>query len=231
MKLKTLCLSAVLGLSVSNVNAGIPVVDAGSIAQAVLQLDQMRQQLMEAQKLLQQQKAAYDAIIGSRDVGALFNNPALKQYLPSGMQSLYNDVKNKNINGIADKMANAAKQYENNNKSGTNSASIQQAKQQNALRNKVMLDQIFDSSQQRLNQLNSLMQSVDGTQDAKAAADLGNRIQAEVGLLQAEQSKIQLVKMLADAEDKLVEQQQRAAIQNYNRVTGKTTTKTVQHRF
>ncbi len=163
MKLKTLCLSAVLGLSVSNVNAGIPVVDAGSIAQAVLQLDQMRQQLMEAQKLLQQQKAAYDAIIGSRDVGALFNNPALKEYLPSGMQSLYNDVKNKNINGIADKMANAAKQYENNNKSGTNSASIQQAKQQNALRNKVMLDQIFDSSQQRLNQLNSLMQSVDGT--------------------------------------------------------------------
>lgn len=231
MKLKTLCLSAVLGLSVSNVNAGIPVIDAGSIAQAVLQLDQMRQQLMEAQKLLEQQKAAYGAIVGSRDVGALFNNPALKQYLPSGMQSLYNDVKNKNINGIADKMANAAKQYENNNKSGTNSASIQQAKQQNALRNKVMLDQIFDSSQQRLNQLNSLMQSVDGTQDAKAAADLGNRIQAEVGLLQAEQSKIQLVKMLADAEDKLIEQQQRAAIQNYNRVTGKTATKTVQHRF
>lgn len=60
-------------------------------------------------------------------------------------------------------MANQAEQYENNRKSGTNSTSIQQAKQQNALRNKVMLDQIFDSSQQRLNQLNSLMQSVDGT--------------------------------------------------------------------
>lgn len=231
MKLKTLCLSVALALSVSNVNAGIPVIDAGSIAQAVLQLDQMRQQLMEAQNLLKQQKAAYDAIIGSRDVGALFNNPALKSYLPSGMQSLYNDVKNKNINGIADKMANQAKQYENNRKSGTNSTSIQQAKQQNALRNKVMLDQIFDSSQQRLNQLNSLMQSVDGTQDAKAAADLGNRIQTEVGLLQAEQSKIQLVKMLADAEDKLVEQQQRAAIQDYNRSSGKTATKTAPIRF
>lgn len=231
MKLKTLCLSVVLGLSVSNVNAGIPVIDAGSIAQAVLQLDQMRQQLMEAQNLLKQQKAAYDAIIGSRDVGALFNNPALKQYLPDGMQSLYNDVKNKNINGIADKMANVAKQYQNGNKSGTNSTSIQQAKQQNALRNKVMLDQIFDASQNRLNQLNSLMKSVDGTQDAKAAADLGNRIQAEVGLLQAEQSKIQLVKMLADAEDKLVAEQQRAAIQNYNRSTGKTVSQTVQHRF
>lgn len=224
MKLKTLCLSAVLGLSVSNINAGIPVVDAGSIAQAVIQVTELKRQY-------DQMKMQYNAIIGTRDVGALFNDPQLKQYLPSGMQSLYNDVKNKNINGIANKMAQAAKDYENDSKSGTNSQSIQQAKQQNALRNKVMIDQIFDSSQQRLNQLDALMRSVDGTQDQKAAMDLQNRIQTEVGLLQAEQSKIQLVKMLADAEDKLVEQQQRAAIQNYNRVTGKTTTKTVQHRF
>lgn len=224
MKLKTLCLSAVLGLSVSNVNAGIPVVDAGSIAQAVIQVTELKRQY-------DQMKMQYDAIIGTRDVGALFNDPQLKQYLPSGMQSLYNDVKNKNINGIANKMAQAAKDYENDSKSGTNSQSIQQAKQQNALRNKVMIDQIFDSSQQRLNQLDALMRSVDGTQDQKAAMDLQNRIQTEVGLLQAEQSKIQLVKMLADAEDKLVEQQQRVAIQNYNRSTGKTATKTVPVRF
>lgn len=57
MKLKTLCLSVALALSVSNVNAGIPVIDAGSIAQAVLQLDQMRQQLMEAQNLLKTTKS------------------------------------------------------------------------------------------------------------------------------------------------------------------------------
>lgn len=228
MKLKTLCLSAVLGLSVSNVNAGIPVVDGVSNAARALEFAQNLAQLQMQYKQMEMQ---YKAIIGNRDIGALFNNPALKQYLPSGMQSLYNDVKNKNINGIANKMAQAAKDYENDSKSGTNSQSIQQAKQQNALRNKVMIDQIFDSSQQRLNQLDALMRSVDGTQDQKAAMDLQNRIQTEVGLLQAEQSKIQLVKMLADAEDKLVEQQQRVAIQNYNRSTGKTATKTVPVRF
>lgn len=230
MKMK-LILIATISIASFYSNAGVPVVDAGSIAQAVIQVDQMRQQLLQAQNLVKQQKASYDAIIGSRDIGQLFNNPALRQYLPSGMQSLYSDIKNKNVDGIANRMAQTARQYQNNSTAGTNSTDIQKQKQENAVYNKLVIDDVFNASQNRLNQLDSLMKSVDGTQDAKAAADLGNRIQAEVGLLQAEQSKIQLVKMLADAQDKLLEQQQRAAIQNYNSSTGKTATKTSQVRF
>jgi len=171
-------------------------------------------------------------MIGSRNIGALFNDPRLAQYLPQGMQGMYNDIKNNNVSGAASKMAVIAQRYENRSTNhASNMSGVAQRQQDNAVKNRMILDEVFQSSNQRLNQLNALMSSIDGTADPKAAADLGNRINSEVALLQAEQSKIQLVKMLTEAEDKLLEQQQRAAITEYNRGSGKPITQAQPRQF
>lgn len=226
MKFKQLMICAALGVSPLIANAGIPVIDATANAQSaanfVKDMAEQAKRLIELKNQLEQQKRTYEAMIGSRDIGKLFNDPRLAQYLPQGMQGLYGDIKNKNISGMADKMAQLSTQYANGNNQAVNQQNIEQVRKANAQKNKIIIDQVFESSQQRLNQLTSLMNSIDSTQDPKAAADLGNRINSEVALLQAEQSKIQLVKQLADAEDKLLAQQEAAAMNEYTRGTGKT---------
>ena len=226
MKFKQLMICAALGVSPLIANAGIPVIDATANAQSaanfVRDMAEQAKRLMELKNQLEQQKRTYEAMIGSRDIGKLFNDPRLAQYLPQGMQGLYGDIKNRNISGMADKMAQLSAQYANGHNQAVNQQNIEQARKANAQKNKIIIDQVFESSQQRLNQLTSLMNSIDSTQDPKAAADLGNRINSEVALLQAEQSKIQLVKQLAEAEDKLIAEQQRAAVKAYNTGSGKT---------
>ena len=226
MKFKQLMICAALGVSPLIANAGIPVIDATANAQSaanfVKDMAEQAKRLIELKNQLEQQKRTYEAMIGSRDIGKLFNDPRLAQYLPQGMQGLYGDIKNRNISGMADKMAQLSTQYANGNNQAVNQKNIEQMRKANAQKNKIIIDQVFESSQQRLNQLTSLMNSIDSTQDPKAAADLGNRINSEVALLQAEQSKIQLVKQLAEAEDKLIAEQQRAAVKAYNTGSGKT---------
>ena len=78
-----------------------------------------------------------------------------------------------------------------------------------AASNKALSQQAYDSAQQRLSNLEDLIQQISTTQDPKAIAELQARINVEQGLIQNEQAKINAMAMLVNAERQISEMQAR----------------------
>jgi type IV secretion system protein VirB5 len=81
-----------------------------------------------------------------------------------------------------------------------------------------------------LSQIEALMRQIDETEDPKAIQEIIARIGAEQAAIQNEQTKLSLFRMIADAQEKMVQQQHREetdrhfirsqAERDENRVTG-----------
>lgn len=63
-------------------NAGIPVIDAGSIAQAMQQVAAWQQQYQQMTQQIQQLTAQINAVTGARNLGSILNNPNIQTALP-----------------------------------------------------------------------------------------------------------------------------------------------------
>lgn len=85
--------------------AQIPVTDGASIAQQIaaqvetiakwkMQYDQMTSQI-------NQMKQQYESLTGSRGLGNILNNPALREYLPADWQGVYDAVKTGGYAGLS----------------------------------------------------------------------------------------------------------------------------------
>ena len=190
-------------MTVSTANAaGVPVFDASQFARQF-------EQLLEAKKQLDQAKATYDQFRGNRDIGALFNQYG--KYMPAEMQSMYKDYQSGNWAGLADKMA----RLKNSQKlTGTQKQMLDKMADQSnmsAMKNKIMVDDMFRESNARFAQIQKMANSIDLQRDPKAAADLLNRIQVENAMLQLQTNQLQMVGMMRQAEKDLQQQQ---ALQN-----------------
>jgi type IV secretion system protein VirB5 len=182
---------------------GIPVFDAQNVVQAIATVAQLEQQV-------QQEIQIYQSTVGTRGFGALMSNPVVAKSLPSNWQSIYTAIQNGGYSGLtgsAQALRSASQIYNCEDQTG-----IDQQVCQRAL-NKPFQDKAFglDAYQtelQELNQIQSLAQQIDATQDPKGIAELQARIQAESTTVGNEMTKLQLFRMLSDAEDKLVTEQQ-----------------------
>ena len=97
-QLKALALAAVVGIAASpaahaqwtvNVNSDIPA--------TINQIQTMAQWAKQYQQMIQQithMKNQYDAITGTRGLGQILNNPALRNYLPDQWATIYDQVRN-----------------------------------------------------------------------------------------------------------------------------------------
>ena len=95
-----------------------------------------------------------------------------------------------------------------------------------AMKNKIMVDDMFRESNARFAQIQKMANSVDLTRDPKAAADLLNRIQVENAMLQLQTNQLQMVAMMREAEKDLQQQQRIANAQKFNSSENKTRLKT-----
>jgi type IV secretion system protein VirB5 len=178
---------------------GIPVFDAAGVAQALETVAQLKQQL----STLQQQ---YNALTGTRNLGDILNNPALRQYLPDDWANVYDKVKSgkyQGITGAATAIKDAEKLYSNDPN--------QQRVYDTMASNKAMTQEAYKNTMSRLDNIQSLMSQINAAQDTKAAADLQNRLSSENAMIQNEQTRLNLMFQLQQAESKLAEQQQQNA--------------------
>lgn len=197
--------------------AQIPVTDGASIAQQVsaqietiakwkMQYDQMTSQI-------NQMKQQYESLTGSRGLGNILNNPALREYLPSDWQGVYDSVKSGGYAGLSGR---AASIYESN-KVYDACAHYKVAEQRTACaaravkgsQDKAFALDAYDKAKSRLHQIDQLMAKINDTPDPKAIAELQGRIAAEQAMIQNEQTKLQMYQMVAAAEDRLQQQRQR----------------------
>jgi type IV secretion system protein VirB5 len=182
---------------------GIPVFDAQNVAQAIATVAQLEQQV-------QQEIQLYQSMNGTRGFGQLLGNPVLANSLPSNWMSVYTSVQNGGYSGLtgnAQALRSASEIYNCRDQSGVDQQVCQRALNK-PFQDKAFGMQAYQTELQELNQIESLMQQIDVTQDPKGIAELQARIQSESTAVGNEMTKLQLFKMLADTEDKLIAEQQ-----------------------
>lgn len=199
----------------SQAYAGIPVIDAASLAQQVQQVAswvQQYQQMTQQIQALQQQIAS---VTGGRGMSALLNSPTYQQArrtLPPDAQQvlgLANGGSYGNLASSINSIKQATTTLTNGNFSTKLAADQWAADLNRAASNKALSMEAYNSAQQRLSNLEDLISQISTTQDPKAIAELQARINVEQGLVANEQAKIQSLAMLVNAEKQISEMQAR----------------------
>lgn len=181
--------------SIQAANAqGIPVLDASTLAQAILTVKQLEQQYITITD-------AYQSTIGNRGLGGIYNDASLRNYLPDQWQSVYDEARSGRLNGISG-VADSIEQQEGM----TAYTPGQQRLNDTEAANKAMAMRSYQASIDRLNNIQQLMQQSDLTQDPAAKADLQNRWSAEMASINADKMRLDLAARLQDAEKHFAQQ-------------------------
>lgn len=209
-------LALVLGLSsAGQAFAGIPVIDAANIAQAIKQVAAWKQQYQQMMDQYNQMQQQYQSLTGSRGFSSLLNGPAYQQarrMLPPDAQQVLDLAKGGSYGNLASSISaikKAATTLDKGAFSSEAAAKQWDADMSLAATNKALSMQAYTDSGQRLQTLEGMILQISQTQDPKAIAELQARIQAEQAIIQNEQNKIQAMAMLASAEQQIAIQQAR----------------------
>jgi type IV secretion system protein VirB5 len=194
-------LAAVSLLLASGARAqGIPVFDSSSLAQMVMSVKALGDQL-------NQLHATYNALSGARGLGDVLYNRALRQYLPADWMRVYDGAISGGYTGISGTLS-AIRAVERG--AGTVDevqARIVRRSRTTAVTDKAVGLQAFEGASARLGQIEGLMGQINRTRDPKGIQELQARIAVEQAAVQNETTKLQLVAMLQRAEERLAEQQ------------------------
>ena len=220
MKPTFLALSIAIGVAISGGlvappahATGIPVVDVANLQQQLVQYANMIQQLQQLQSQLTQAQQAYAAITGNRGLGGI-SRENYTQNLPMSWQETLNVMEGGGkVGQLANQIKDAASQLENGNFEGVAQNVVHSLSQglDQAASAQALNSQVFDGSAQRFQRIQSLMDQIDTAQDAKAAADLNNRIASENAMLMNEMIKLQSMNAM------LAQQQQMRAQEEVQR--------------
>jgi type IV secretion system protein VirB5 len=217
MKKGFMILAAAVGVAIAgNAGAQIPVTDVAMNAQTITNqaanIAKYIQMIQQYKVQIDQMKQQYDSLTGIRNFGDILNNPTFKDYLPTEWQSVYDKVKNggyQGLTGSAQAIRDANKLFDTcAGKTGSEKQVCERAASKAAM-DKAFATDAFDKAKSRLEQIEGLMRKINTTTDPKAIAELQGRISAEQAAIQNEQTKLQMYQMIAQAEDRLIEQQQR----------------------
>lgn len=216
MKMKALV--AALAITMAGAaSAQIPVTDGASIANSIQQqIETMAKWKMQYDQMvsqIDQMKQQYQSLTGSRGLGDILNNPALREYLPSDWQGVYDAVKSGGYSGLSGRAQSIFEENKVYDLCGNLADSQQrthcEAQAVKGAQDKAFALDAYDKAKSRLTQIDQLMAKINDTSDPKAIAELQGRIAAEQAMIQNEQTKLQMYQMVAAAEDRLQEQRQR----------------------
>ncbi|TCG09620.1 type VI secretion protein [Paraburkholderia steynii] len=182
---------------------GVPTISPAELAQQMVQVQQLMQQI-------ENQEAQYRALTGNSSLGTIMNDASLRNYLPEQWQDIYDQAKSGSLSGISATMRSIERQ-----EGMTDAATPGQQRYYDVLSaNKAMNEQAYGATMARLNNIQSLMQQSNLTQDPAQKADLQNRMAAEEAMVSNEQTRLQLTAQLQAAELKLAEDQQEREFKN-----------------
>lgn len=177
-----------LGSSTAAVAGGIPVFDGAAVAQAIQQGIQMGQQIQNQIKQISELKSQVKAITGNRNLGNILKTEAMEQ-LPDEWRSVYNDAMKAKGGNFKDLLS--SKGYDKN------------ADNDRLVKHYDLTLKAIKDSELRFKNIKALMNQVNATQDAKAAADLMNRIQLENAYIQQNQTRLDMMERFMALEEKV----------------------------
>jgi type IV secretion system protein VirB5 len=190
------------------------VIDVHAIAQLTQEVQTMRQQLLTAQAQLQQARLALQSMTGDRGMELLLSG-TVRNYLPTSWAQLANASQGLGAYpGLAFDVRSAvsANAVLSPMQLSTLSAADQQqivaARQVSALRQALAQEALANASD-RFATIQSLIAAISAAGDQKAILDLQTRISAELGMLQNEQTKLQVLAQASQAQESVNAQRER----------------------
>lgn len=190
-------LLASAALTSTPARAGVPTVDLVAIAADALawieQFTHMVDQIKQMKAQYEQMKNTADALKGGRGMGVLLSDPSVRQSLDPDFLSTMDRLRTL---GAAGASAKARAVYDavssfKCSEQFPGDVELRKRCETRAMAVPAMvatLNQSLERAQSRVTALQSLITQVDAAPDAKAAADLQNRISAEVALLSNERA-------------------------------------------
>jgi type IV secretion system protein VirB5 len=179
---------------------------AANIAKYTEQITQLKAQLSQAQQ-------TYQSLSGLRDIGGLMNDKLLSQVLPPDYQQAYNALKSGqagSLSGISGNLNNIAALYQAQNCAQTTTTAIAQADckrtWQNLSMNQYVGEQGYQQAAQNIQNLQTFVDSIKGSPDAKSLQDLQARIAVEQVKIANENIKLQNVQILKQAQEEMRKQ-------------------------
>jgi len=194
---KNLIASIVLVFSVSSGYAQIPVTDVAAIKESIAQqlvnaaswVSQYNQMISQYQNQIAQIKA----LTGGRGMGGLLANMT-RQALPGDFLTSFDALRSGNPSSAATAIYDTIKTFDCSQQFPTDLASRKscQALAMAAPQHIAMINDGITASKTRQEQIKTLLTNIDIADDAKAAADLQNRIQGEIALLSNEKQMMDM---------------------------------------
>ncbi|MCC7464515.1 MAG: type IV secretion system family protein [Gammaproteobacteria bacterium] len=216
-KVRTItALAALAALGLSSVSqASWPVIDVASIAKLVQQISTMKSQLSTMQGHLRQAQQEFQSITGSRGMQNLLAG-TVRNYLPADWQALQATL-TQTTSSFPALSASIQRAMANNavlNAQQLAALSAGERSQVLASRQSVAMlqattQQALSTISDRFTSIQKLVTAIGSAQDQKAILDLQARISAEQGMLENDQSKLQVIYQSMQAQQWATQQKNR----------------------
>ena len=213
IQLTALCLAASITIAPA-ARAQWAVVDAPALVQLIQQAKSQQQQLELAANQLQSTQQALQAMTGSRGMAGLLGGTN-RNYLPASWTQVLNSSQGSGTGGYASlatdvKSAITANAVLSPQRLSTLSPAdqqlIQASRQWSAVQQALAHEALANSSS-RFAAIQTLIAAISTATDQKAILDLQARISAELGMLQNEQTKNQVLYQATQAQESVIRQQ------------------------
>jgi type IV secretion system protein VirB5 len=217
-RVTAMCLAASIAV-VPAARAQWAVIDVPAIAQLVQEVQTMQQQLATAHQQLQSAQQSLQAMTGDRGMTRLLSG-VTRNYLPYNWTQLTSALPGNGTSGYALLTADVQSVIAANavlsprrlaTLSSADQQQIQAARQWNAMQQALSHEALANSSD-RFAAIQALIAAISTAGDQKAILDLQARISAELGMLQNEQTKLQVLYQATQAQESSVRQQTRERV-------------------
>jgi type IV secretion system protein VirB5 len=198
--------------------AQFAVIDVSALAQMLQQVQTLNQALTTARGQLAQAQQEFQSITGSRGMQNLLSG-TVRNYLPSNMAELTSALSqvNSGFSGLSASIQTAVQANAVLTAQQLAALTANQQARIAAWRSTIALLQgitssALSNSSSRFTAIQQLISTIGTAADQKAALDLQARIGAEAGMLQNEQTKLQSLYQVAQAQQWANTQQDRESV-------------------
>ncbi len=208
---------AVLGGGVPVAQAQFAVVDVASVTQLISEVKTLEQQLATAQADLAQSQTAYRSTVGDRGMEQILAG-TVRNYLPPSWASLQSAFgANGSYPALSSDLntaltSNAVLSTQQLSVLSPAATQQMQANRQSVALLQAVSHEALATSSNRFSSLQQLIDAIARAGDQKAALDLHARIGAETGMMQNDQTKLQMLYESAQAEQWASEQRTREQV-------------------
>ena len=177
------------------------------------QVADMANQLRVAKYQLDQAKATFDSLNGSRGIASLLHNPTLYDYLPPDIAARLRNT-NLSLSGTDAMLAQMRVLSIDETMLDPNSqtAADFRARQISNANYQLLNEQGYQAANDRIRQLDALTKSIDGATDPMKINALQVRVQTEQALIANEQARLSLLASMAANAERVREQRSREIV-------------------